>query len=135
LSCSSCAGLPKVPFFALAAISGVLTYVVSIYKEAEIKADEDLKERAPQARQPESVMPLLAVDPLELEIGYGLLSFADETQEDGGLLRRVTMVRRQIALELGLVLPHVRIRDNIQLPPTTYAIKIRGVEVAQGKSW
>jgi len=83
-------GLPKVPFFALAAISGVLTYVVSIYKEAEIKADEDLKERAPQARQPESVMPLLAVDPLELEIGYGLLSFADETQEDGGLLRRVT---------------------------------------------
>jgi flagellar biosynthesis protein FlhA len=126
-------GLPKVPFFALAAISGVLTYVVSIYKEAEIKADEDLKERAPQARQPESVMPLLAVDPLELEIGYGLLSFADETQEDGGLLRRVTMVRRQIALELGLVLPHVRIRDNIQLPPTTYAIKIRGVEVAQGE--
>jgi flagellar biosynthesis protein FlhA len=126
-------GLPKVPFFALAAISGALTYVVSIHKEAEMKADEELKERAPQTRQPESVMPLLAVDPLELEIGYGLLSFADETSEDGGLLRRVTMVRRQIALELGLVLPHVRIRDNIQLPPTDYVIKIHGIEVAQGE--
>jgi flagellar biosynthesis protein FlhA len=126
-------GLPKVPFFALAAISGVLTYVVSAHEEAETKADEELKERALQARQPESVMPLLAVDPLELEIGYGLLSFADETSEDGGLLRRVTMVRRQIALELGLVLPHVRIRDNIQLSPTDYVIKIRGIEVAQGE--
>ncbi|HXL04574.1 MAG TPA: flagellar biosynthesis protein FlhA [Bacillota bacterium] len=126
-------GLPKVPFFALAAMSGALTYVVSIYKEAEVKAGKESKEQAPQARQPESVMPLLAVDPLELEIGYGLLSFADETSEDGGLLRRVTMVRRQIALELGLVLPHVRIRDNIQLPPTNYVIKIHGVEVAQGE--
>lgn len=126
-------GLPKVPFFALAGIGGVLTYVVSSSKEAEISEREREKERAPAARQPESVMPLLAVDPLELEIGYGLLSFADEKQDDGGLLRRVTMVRRQIALELGLVLPHVRIRDNIQLPPADYAIKIRGVEVARGE--
>ena len=98
-----------------------------------MKSDEEVKEQAPISRQPESVMPLLAIDPLELEIGYGLLSFADEGAEDGGLLRRVTMVRRQIALELGLVLPHVRIRDNIQLPPTDYAIKIHGIEIARGE--
>lgn len=126
-------GLPKIPFFVLAALSGVLTYVVNSHKEAEIRADEELKERVPVSTQPESVMPLLAVDPLELEIGYGLLSFADENYDDGGLLRRVTMVRRQIALELGLVLPHVRIRDNIQLTPTAYSIKIRGMEIARGE--
>ncbi|NLS45382.1 MAG: flagellar biosynthesis protein FlhA [Firmicutes bacterium] len=126
-------GLPKVPLFVLAAAGGVLTYVMGNLKKAEVEEREKLKDEAPAVRQPESVMPLLSVDPLELEIGYGLLSFVDESWEEGGLLRRVTMVRRQIALELGLVLPHVRIRDNIQLSPNDYVLKIRGIEIAQGE--
>lgn len=81
--------------------------------------------------QPESVLPLLNVDPIELEIGYGLTKLADPRQ-GGDLPQRVTAVRRQLALEYGFVLPSVRIRDNMQLPQTEYIIRIRGEEVARG---
>ncbi len=126
-------GLPKMPFFLLAAAGGALSYAIAGAERARLKAEEEEAEKPPPApKQPENVMSLLAVDALELEIGYGLVPLADESQ-GGNLLERVTMVRRQIAVELGLVLPHIRIRDNIQLRPSGYAIKIRGVEVARGE--
>ena len=86
----------------------------------------------PKAREPENVAKLLAVDPMELEIGFGLIPLVDEAQ-GGDLLDRITMIRRQVALDLGLVVPPIRIRDNMQLGSESYALKIRGTEVARGQ--
>jgi flagellar biosynthesis protein FlhA len=83
------------------------------------------------ASTPESVLPLLNVDILELEIGYGLMSLVD-TKTGGDLLDRITMIRRQSALELGLVIPSIRIRDNLQLKANEYAVKLKGAVVATG---
>ncbi|OBR66793.1 flagellar biosynthesis protein FlhA [Paenibacillus oryzae] len=84
-----------------------------------------------EVRSPESVISLLQVDPIEFEFGYGLIPLADTTQ-GGDLLDRIIMIRRQCALELGLVVPVIRIRDNIQLKPNEYVIKIKGNTVARG---
>lgn len=85
-----------------------------------------------EVRSPESVISLLQVDPIEFEFGYGLIPLAD-TQQGGDLLDRIIMIRRQCALELGLVVPVIRIRDNIQLKPNEYVIKIKGNTVARGE--
>ncbi|MFD0959497.1 flagellar biosynthesis protein FlhA [Paenibacillus chungangensis] len=84
-----------------------------------------------EVRSPESVVSLLQVDPIEFEFGYGLIPLAD-TSQGGDLLDRIIMIRRQCALELGLVVPVIRIRDNIQLKPNEYVIKIKGNTVARG---
>ncbi|NPV53677.1 MAG: flagellar biosynthesis protein FlhA [Firmicutes bacterium] len=123
-------GLPKAPFFMIAIAAGALAY--ALYSAGEAATEEAAPKPADQPRAPENFMNLLAIDPLELEIGYGLIPLTDEA-EGGDLLNRVTMVRRQVALELGLVLPHIRIRDNIQLRPGEYAIRIKGVELARGE--
>ncbi|HZG78607.1 MAG TPA: flagellar biosynthesis protein FlhA [Paenibacillus sp.] len=85
-----------------------------------------------EVRSPESVVNLLQVDPIEFEFGYGLIPLADQ-QQGGDLLDRIIMIRRQCALELGLVVPVIRIRDNIQLRPNEYVIKIKGNTVARGE--
>lgn len=97
--------------------------------ESEVSTDD---ETANEIRKPENVVSLLQVDPIELEFGYGIIPLADINQ-GGDLLDRVVMIRRQIALELGTIVPIIRLRDNIQLPPNTYSIKIKGVEVARGE--
>ena len=89
-------------------------------------------EKIEEMRKPENVIKLLEVDPLELEFGYGIIPLADVNQ-GGDLLDRIVMIRRQIALDLGLVVPIIRLRDNIQLNPNEYVIKIKGVEVARGE--
>jgi flagellar biosynthesis protein FlhA len=83
-------------------------------------------------RKPENVVDLLQIDPIELEFGYGIIPLAD-TNQGGDLLDRVVMIRRQIALDIGMVIPVIRLRDNIQLNPNEYVIKIKGVEVAKGE--
>ena len=83
-------------------------------------------------KSPESVMDLLQVDSIEFEFGYGLIPIADKNQ-GGDLLDRVIMIRRQIAIELGIIVPVIRIRDNIQLRPNEYTIKIKGNKVAAGE--
>jgi len=88
-------------------------------------------EAGPALTTQEAVTALLHVDTMELEIGYGLIPLVDPEQK-GDLLDRVTMIRRQTALEMGIVVPPIRIRDNIQLKPNEYSIKIRGTEVARG---
>lgn len=85
-----------------------------------------------EVRSPESVINLLQVDPIEFEFGYGLIPLAD-TGQGGDLLDRIIMIRRQCALELGLVVPVIRIRDNIQLRPSEYVIKIKGNTVGGGE--
>ncbi|MEZ3426105.1 MAG: flagellar biosynthesis protein FlhA [Lachnospiraceae bacterium] len=100
---------------------------------AEIEAQVDTDEvAAEEIRQPENVNSLLQVDPIELEFGYGIIPLADVNQ-GGDLLDRVVMIRRQIALELGTVVPIIRLRDNIQLNPNQYIIKIKGIQVSEGE--
>uniref|UniRef100_UPI0015D5C732 flagellar biosynthesis protein FlhA n=1 Tax=Defluviitalea raffinosedens TaxID=1450156 RepID=UPI0015D5C732 len=97
---------------------------------SEEVSTEDIE--AEEVRRPENVVSLLQIDPIELEFGYGIIPLADVNQ-GGDLLDRVVMIRRQIALELGAIVPIIRLRDNIQLSPNQYIIKIKGVEVAQGE--
>ena len=87
---------------------------------------------AEEIRKPENVNSLLQVDPIELEFGYGIIPLADANQ-GGDLLDRVVMIRRQIALELGTIVPIIRLRDNIQLNPNQYIIKIKGIQVSEGE--
>lgn len=87
---------------------------------------------AEEIRKPENVVSLLQVDPIELEFGYGIIPLADVNQ-GGDLLDRVVMIRRQIALELGTVVPIIRLRDNIQLNPNQYIVKIKGIQVTEGE--
>ncbi len=97
--------------------------------ERSVEAEE---EEAEEIRKPENVNSLLQVDPIELEFGYGIIPLADVNQ-GGDLLDRVVMIRRQVALELGTVVPIIRLRDNIQLNPNQYVIKIKGIQVSEGE--
>ncbi|MBQ9511990.1 MAG: flagellar biosynthesis protein FlhA [Lachnospiraceae bacterium] len=97
--------------------------------EGEVAEEESSAE---EIRQPENVNSLLQVDPIELEFGYGIIPLADVNQ-GGDLLDRVVMIRRQIALELGTVVPIIRLRDNIQLNPNQYIIKIKGIQISEGE--
>jgi len=125
-------GLPFVPFFTLSVVFGGLAYLLwgakSGTEEEELKPDPALE----VGKQPESVLPLLQVDQIELEIGYSLIPLV-EVEQGGDILERITMIRRQCALELGMIVPIIRIRDNLQLPPDTYVIKIKGIEVGTGQ--
>ncbi|MFO7263243.1 MAG: flagellar biosynthesis protein FlhA [Bacillaceae bacterium G1] len=94
--------------------------------------DSSVDEEAQALRRTENVYQLLYTDPVEFEFGYGLIPLADQKQ-GGDLLDRIVMIRRQLAAELGFVLPVVRIRDNIQLPPNGYQVKIRGTRVGGGE--
>ncbi|MEK3786604.1 flagellar biosynthesis protein FlhA [Paenibacillus sp. FSL K6-1230] len=97
-------------------------------EEEQLEEEQQIEE----VRSPESVINLLQVDPIEFEFGYGLIPLAD-TQQGGDLLDRIIMIRRQCALEMGLVVPVIRIRDNIQLKPNEYIIKIKGNAVGGGE--
>jgi flagellar biosynthesis protein FlhA len=127
-------GLPMLPILALAVLFGTLGF---LQMRAQSRADEEVPEDVTQAlaeekRKPENVMALLQVDPIELEFGYGLLPLVD-TSQGGDLLYRVVMIRRQCAVDLGIVVPVIRLRDNIQLGTNRYVIKIKGVEVSGGE--
>jgi flagellar biosynthesis protein FlhA len=128
-------GLPKLPFIAIGIASVGIGYVIRRQQAADL-AESLLPapvviEPEPEQLGPQQVIQMMAVDPLEIEVGYGLISIVDE-QAGGGLLRRITMIRRQIALDLGLVVPTVRVRDNLQHAPNAYVVKLRGVEIARG---
>jgi flagellar biosynthesis protein FlhA len=126
--------LARVPFLFLSALLAFLAFALSrrqrkesIQEEVEIEESE-----VEEIRKPENVVSLLQVDPIELEFGYGIIPLAD-TSQGGDLLDRVVMIRRQLALELGMIVPIIRLRDNIQIAPNEYVIKIKGVEAAQGE--
>ncbi len=107
--------------------------IAGTIETARIEQEVDVEEAAAEEiRQPENVNSLLQVDPIELEFGYGIIPLADVNQ-GGDLLDRVVMIRRQIALELGTVVPIIRLRDNIQLNPNQYIIKVKGIQVSEGE--
>lgn len=118
-------------------VAGLLVFgAFRLQKNLNLKQVEDEKaeeqQQIEEVRSPESVISLLQVDPIEFEFGYGLIPLAD-TQQGGDLLDRIILIRRQCALELGIVVPVIRIRDNIQLKPNEYVIKIKGNSVARGE--
>lgn len=126
--------LSTIPFLLLSVILLFIAYTINkqkkeAMKQEEVKVEENEVE---EIRKPENVVTLLQVDPIELEFGYGIIPLADVNQ-GGDLLDRVVMIRRQLALELGMIVPIIRLRDNIQLSPNEYQIKIKGVEVAGGE--
>ncbi len=125
--------LPTFNYIVLGAVFATMAYLMD--KEVKELPEEEIPKEMTEAeelRKPENVMSLLKVDDIELEFGYGLIPLADVNQ-GGDLLDRIVMIRRQIAMELGLVVPIVRLRDNIQLNPNEYVIKIKGVEVSRGE--
>ncbi|MCK5145278.1 flagellar biosynthesis protein FlhA [bacterium] len=124
-------GLPFLPFFVLGTVTGAVGYIVREPKEAEEAAAAAEAEGVPE-KAVEEVEDYLRVDPLELEIGYGLIPMVD-TEQGGDLLSRITQLRKQCATEIGIIIPPIRIRDNIQLKPHGYMVIIKGVTVATGE--
>jgi len=127
-------GLPTIPMCAVAIILMIIGYVTSsrIKREAIVEVHEEEEVAAEEKRKPESVTALLQVDPIELEFGYGIVPMVDVSQ-GGDLLDRVVMIRRQCAIDMGVIVPAIRLRDNIQLGTNAYSIKIKGVEIAKGE--
>ena len=127
-------GLPGIPFFTLAVLCGFIAWNLHRGQavEQEVQQVEQKAKAKKEATTPENIVSLLQVDPMELEIGYSLIPLVD-TGQGGDLLDRIVMIRRQCALELGLVVPTIRIRDNIQIKPNAYIIKLKGVEIARGE--
>lgn len=127
-------GLPGIPFFVLAVLCGFIAW--NLYRgqavQQEVQQVEQKAKAKKEATTPENIVSLLQVDPMELEIGYSLIPLVD-TGQGGDLLDRIVMIRRQCALELGLVVPTIRIRDNIQIKPNAYIIKLKGIEIARGE--
>ena len=146
-------GLPKLPFLVLASSLGVGGYLLRA--TARAATTSATTPSRPLVAEKENLTALLRVDPIELELGFGLVPLADTSSagvprsddgtplalppagvvHGGDLLQRVAGVRRQLAIELGMVLPSIRVRDNLQLPSNAYTIRVRGVEVARGEAW
>jgi flagellar biosynthesis protein FlhA len=128
-------GLPHIAFIILSALCMTAAYL--LYKDemqhniqqSQVKQQEMTEI---ENKEPENVMNLISVEPMEIEIGYGLIPLADESS-GGDLLQRITSVRRQCAIEMGIVVQPIRIRDNLQLKTNEYVIKIRGTVVSKGE--
>ena len=125
-------GLPTFPFVMLGSLAGGLAYMTFKSKRAILVKRGEEKKAVEKARGVEKVETLLPLDILELEVGYGLIPLVD-AEQGGELLERIKSIRRQLALEMGVIIPPVHIRDNMQLKPNQYAIIIKGVEVSGGE--
>lgn len=127
-------GLPGIPFIILAGLMLVIGY--TLHQNTKTSVETNLVEQQAQEQEeikkPENIISLLQVDPMELEIGYSLIPLVD-TGQGGDLLERIVMIRRQCALDMGLVVPTIRIRDNIQIKPNAYIVKLKGIEIAKGE--
>ena len=125
-------GFPKIAPIVLSGGIFSLGYLLSKSRDEEIETKKrDAKQQSVKDTKPESVLPLIQIDPLEVEIGYNLIPLADPDQ-GGTLLDRITNIRRRSALDMGLIVPPIRIRDNMELEPEMYSILINGVEVGRG---
>jgi flagellar biosynthesis protein FlhA len=126
-------GFPPLPFLLLAGITATVAYVSgSRQDERQVASQAMVQPKAGARPEAAPIKDLLQLEPLELEVGYALVPLVDEAQK-GDLLQRIGLMRKQLAIEMGIIVPPARIRDNIQLPATEYAIKLRGVRVATGE--
>ncbi|HQY88751.1 MAG TPA: flagellar biosynthesis protein FlhA, partial [Tepidisphaeraceae bacterium] len=136
LGIMSISGLPKIPIFGLIAILATLAWYLRKSEAKKVVAEKTAEEakQVAQAKEPDKVEKLLDVDIMSLELGYGLVRLVD-TKRGGDLLERISNIRRRLASELGIVVPPVRIRDDLQLGANDYVLKIRGQAVARGTTW
>ncbi len=128
-------GMPTFIFLMLSGATGYSAYLLFKEEKAKVASTLELEEKEiieTESREPENVMNLITVEPLEIEIGYGLIPLADEST-GGDLLQRISSVRRQCAIEMGIVVQPIRIRDNLQLKTNEYVIKIRGTVIARSE--
>ena len=128
-------GMPKIPLTLAAGLAGLVAYFLSQNeKQEELDAAKAkaAKAAAPAPSAPESMTDLIGVDPLALEVGYGLIPLADPKQ-GGELLDRITMIRKQAVMDMGVLVPAIRVRDNVQLGANEYVLKLRGTEIARGE--
>lgn len=135
-------GMPTIPFFLIGLSAGGWGYLKYIEKKKTVEAERKAKEEAEKVAKSgkrnnkkatrESVMELLSVETIEIEVGYRLVPLLN-VEMGGDLLERIAQIRRQTALDLGIVLPSIRVRDNLQLSPNTYQIKLKGVPVEAGE--
>jgi flagellar biosynthesis protein FlhA len=119
-------GLPKIPFLALSAALGFGALLLRRQTEAQQKKPQP----TPTVSQPQDFTSHVRIDPVELELGFSLVPMAME-QEGGKLLQRITNLRRKLAEDLGLIVPPIRVRDNLLLPPNRYVVKVRGAKVGE----
>lgn len=124
-------GLPFIPFFILSGILGVISYKLYLKQKVEIELKEKKLAQEKLKPQSEKLENLLPVDILELEVGYGLINIVN-SEQNGDLLERITNIRKQFALDLGVIVPSIRIRDNLELKPGDYQIILKGVRIASG---
>ena len=136
-------GMPTAPFLLIATVAGAMAFLKTKEKEQKLKQEEALKIQQAQDEKlgkkekrvkatKESVMELLSVDTIEIEVGYRLVQLLN-VEMGGDLLERIAQIRRQTALDLGIVLPSIRVRDNLQLSPNSYQIKLKGVALESGE--
>ncbi len=125
-------GLPFFPFFIMSTGTGYAAYALHKEEKQKEELESTRESAAPVTREPENIKGLFKVDPLEIEIGYNLIALIDEGA-GGDLLSRLMAVRKQCALELGVYVRPIRIRDNLQLMPNAYRFKIRGVDISGGE--
>ncbi|MEI7473667.1 MAG: flagellar biosynthesis protein FlhA [bacterium] len=140
-------GMPFLPFFAVGGVAGSLAFfkyknpkpkkdpvkdAAQAKKDASAEGEEGSDEQSKKKGSRESVMELLAVEPMEIEIGYRLVSLL-EIEQGGDLLERIAQIRRQTAMDYGIVLPSIRVRDNLQLAPNSYQIKLKGIPIEVGE--
>ena len=126
-------GMPTIPFLTLAGIIfGISVISAKHFSEVDAEQEEAQSSELATLDTPEEVQSLLALDQLELEVGYGLIPLVDEEQ-NGNLLSRIRSIRRQFALDMGVVIPSLHLRDNLQLKPGEYRVVIKGNAVAQAE--
>lgn len=124
-------GLPTFPFLSMAILLSSVGWVIGKYKSEEVMAEKKKADAAAAAPKKENVETLLPLDMVELEVGYGLINVV-ESEQSGDLLERIVSIRKQFALDLGIVVPSIHIRDNLQLAPGEYRLLIKGNRVGGG---
>ncbi|MCK6594906.1 MAG: flagellar biosynthesis protein FlhA [Bacteriovoracaceae bacterium] len=124
-------GLPKLPFFAM---GGMLGYLAHRMEQSNAKAEIEEKQKSVEVKKtsPQNLEELLNMELVELEVGYGLVHLVD-TEQNGDLLERITHMRKLFALDWGVIIPSVKIKDNLELKPGGYSVKIKGIQVAKGE--
>jgi flagellar biosynthesis protein FlhA len=125
-------GLPALPFMILSAMAGTVAYLVSQSRKTDLVEEEAKKMLEAKSKPPERLTALPPLDILALEVGYGLIPLVD-AEQDGTLLDRIKSIRRQIAQDIGIIVPPLHIQDNMQLKPAEYSILLKGNDIARGE--
>jgi flagellar biosynthesis protein FlhA len=125
-------GLPKLPFLTLSLIIGGIGYLTLKSQKTEIKKEKEIQAKTEKSKIKEKVENLLALDVLGLEVGYDLVSLVDADQ-NGDLLERIKSIRRQFAIEMGIIIPPIHIKDNLQLKPNEYSVILKGIELTRSE--